>query len=74
MKRPRIIALLMALVLTLLLAATVTNADEAAMNLGQQYTSAFYEGESTFFYGYRANGVPVDRGEPVRGEIISPMR
>lgn len=31
-------------------------------------------GKPVFFSRYLSNGKPVERGEPVRGEIISPMR
>jgi len=32
------------------------------------------DGKPVFFSAYLSNGMPVDRGEPVRGEIISPRR
>ena len=48
--------------------AVVTKEQAAMKKFGQG------DGKPVFFSAYLSNGMPVDRGEPVRGEIISPRR
>jgi len=48
--------------------AVVTKEQAAMKKFGQG------DGKPVFFSAYLSNGKPVDRGEPVRGEIISPRR
>jgi hypothetical protein len=48
--------------------AVVTKEQVAMKKFGQG------DGKPVFFCAYLSDGMPVDRGEAVRGEIISPRR
>jgi len=61
-------AVLPLLILPVSADAVVTKEQAAMKKFGQ------VDGKPVFFSAYLSNGMPVDRGEPVRGEIISPRR